>query len=161
MTSQLLIQQLSLEDSVSYGLIREMANSDKNYRGHRDKEKTLSPSELKVILNFNQNAISLGAFLHNELVGIISMGWLLEESTLFGLFVTNACRRQGIGRKLSEKVVQLAGEKASKVLKLEVLRENASALALYESMGFSSTRRNQKSLKMILVTHPPPYSNLR
>lgn len=156
MTKQLSIRQLQLRDTVSYGLIRVMANSDANYRGHRDEEKNLSPSELEAVINSNQNAISLGAFLHNELVGIISMGWLLEESTLFGLYVTTSCRRQGIGRKLSEKVVQMADEKKSKVLKLEVLRKNTGALDLYESMGFSSTRRNQKSLKMVLVTHPSP-----
>ncbi|MFT7686858.1 MAG: ribosomal protein S18 acetylase RimI-like enzyme [Candidatus Azotimanducaceae bacterium] len=156
MNSAIVIRILTLDDTVSYGAIREKANADLKYRGRRDPEKKLSVPEITALLSASQNSISLGAFLDKELVGIISMGWQSDESTLFGLYVLENNRREGVGRKLSNEVIKMADERQSKVLKLEVLRENKSALALYESIGFSSSRRNQTSLKMVYITHQTP-----
>ena len=68
-------------------------------------------------------------------VGYLDLGLSEEGNNVADLYVDQAYRRKGWGRKLLGKAVELAGDKP---LTLQVDVDNAAAVALYESMGFQT-----------------------
>jgi ribosomal protein S18 acetylase RimI-like enzyme len=59
------------------------------------------------------------------------------------VIVTQAWRNKGIGRKLIEKVINIAGEKGCSKVTLEVREDNHNAKHLYHSLGFSDAEPRQ------------------
>ncbi len=55
---------------------------------------------------------------------------------LYSLAVDKNCRGKGLGRKLLAKLEQLAKERGSTYLRLEVKASNSQAIALYKSSGY-------------------------
>jgi ribosomal protein S18 acetylase RimI-like enzyme len=64
-----------------------------------------------------------------------------DESYLVGMWVDPAARGGGVGRALVRTVVDRARAQGRRRVVLEVAHENASAVALYERMGFVATGR--------------------
>lgn len=65
---------------------------------------------------------------NRKVVGFVAC----TEEELAWLYVDPACMRRGIGRKLSEHVLQ----KFPEIRYMEALKGNIPALSLYESLGF-------------------------
>lgn len=64
--------------------------------------------------------------------------WLVgDEVHILNLAVDPDRRQAGIGRALVDLVMQEADERGVRLITLEVRRGNASALALYQRLGFS------------------------
>ena len=59
------------------------------------------------------------------------------ESHILNLCVHPACHRQGYGRQLLTKLIELAQEHHADVTLLEVRPTNAAAVTLYRNMGFN------------------------
>jgi len=148
------IRRLSDTDADVYTVLRKEANTDKNYRGNRDPENGLSPNESQRLMA-SANTIVIGAFTNDELAGMVSLGWMNKNFTLFGLFVLEKYRRKGIGQTLTSAVIEQSKDLNAKTIRLEVILSNKEAISLYEKMGFSYLRRNCNSLKLILVIKPP------
>jgi len=71
--------------------------------------------------------------------------WLLsEEIQILNLAVAPEERRRGIGRTLLEAVLGEARERGVREVSLEVAEENAPAIRLYESAGFSVVGRRRR-----------------
>ena len=68
--------------------------------------------------------------------GIVNLGVRGERGWIGGLGVVPSARRKGLGRALMEAVLA----DAPPVVTLEVLEQNESAIALYESLGFELVR---------------------
>jgi ribosomal protein S18 acetylase RimI-like enzyme len=65
--------------------------------------------------------------------------WLESEDCWFeDLYVSESARRAGLGRALVEAAAERARERGCRRIQLDVNEANAGALALYESLGFSS-----------------------
>jgi len=62
--------------------------------------------------------------------------WMKRIWILNDMFVTPHARRQGIGRRLMERAVQLAVETRARGLALATAHDNGPAKKLYEAMGF-------------------------
>jgi len=62
-------------------------------------------------------------------------------AVLMDLAVEESRRRQGVGRALLEAVKAWARERGAEFLELGVLSQNLPAIGLYESFGFSESRR--------------------
>ena len=69
-------------------------------------------------------------------VGVANLGVRGDRSWIGGIGVVPEARRRGIGRLLMEELIALAPP----VVTLEVLEQNAPAIALYEMLGFERTR---------------------
>ena len=86
-----------------------------------------------------------GAFVDAQLVGIVGLGFepwedAQHKATLFGLYVTQVFRGQGLGEDLVQAVLSLAGQEPEiKVIELTVSANSPAALALYQRCGFEQS----------------------
>ena len=120
------------------------------FRGRREPEQPLSVEESQRILSNPPNNVVLGAFDESRLIGMVSMGWLGVNATLFGLFVIPNYRRRQVAKTLIKALSFEAAKVSCRNLKLEVLQQNAAAIALYESMGFLRTSTDSEDSQFIL-----------
>ena len=77
-----------------------------------------------------------GAFEGDRLIGFGYILCIVDDAELLRLAVREDCRRQGVARKLMEKLKETARERGLTRMSLEVRESNAPAKALYESLGF-------------------------
>ena len=86
-----------------------------------------------------------GAFVDCRLVGIVGLAFepwedARHKATLFGLYVTQALRGQGLGEQLVQAVLSLAGQEPEiKLIQLTVSANSPAALALYQRCGFEQS----------------------
>ena len=86
-----------------------------------------------------------GAFVDSRLVGIVGLAFepwedARHKTTLFGLYVSQAFRGQGLGEHLVQAVVSLAEqEPETKVIELTVSANSDAAMALYQRCGFAQS----------------------
>jgi len=75
-----------------------------------------------------------------ERVGVCMLGARGDEGWIGGLGVVGSARREGIGDTLMQAVLDEARSRGMHEVRLEVIRENARAIPLYERLGFGLTR---------------------
>jgi GNAT superfamily N-acetyltransferase len=73
-------------------------------------------------------------------VGLANLGLRGDLTWLGGIGVMPAHRGRGIGESLTRVLLDQAREAGARELVLEVIVENAPAIALYEKLGFTRTR---------------------
>jgi hypothetical protein len=73
-------------------------------------------------------------------VGLANLGLRGERSWLGGIGVVSSHRRGGIGEQLTRALMDSARERGATKMLLEVITENAPAIALYEKLGFEHVR---------------------
>jgi ribosomal protein S18 acetylase RimI-like enzyme len=76
----------------------------------------------------------------DERVGVAMLGVRGREAWIGGMGVAPSARRGGLGRALMEAVIGEAGARGVSAVGLEVLVQNAPAIALYEALGFTTWR---------------------
>lgn len=74
--------------------------------------------------------------------------WDAEDCWLEDLYVTPEARGTGLGRALVEAVLERAAARGCRRVELDVNSENAAALALYESLGFTTGKTGGRDLLM-------------
>jgi ribosomal protein S18 acetylase RimI-like enzyme len=84
---------------------------------------------------------SLVAYEGNETVGLANLGLRGDRTWLGGVGVVQSHRRRGIGEELSRALLDQARAAGAREMVLEVIDANAPAIALYEKLGFETTRR--------------------
>jgi ribosomal protein S18 acetylase RimI-like enzyme len=77
-----------------------------------------------------------------------SVWWDAEDCWLEDLFVSDAARGMGLGRALTEAVLERARERGCGRVELDVNSENPPALALYRSLGFETGKTGGQDLLM-------------
>ncbi len=84
---------------------------------------------------------------NNHPVGVVFVD-RIEPQKLYidNLYVRPAYRQQGIGRCLLQRVDALADELRCPSIELTVTAQNHSAVQLYESLGYSTTRYRMRRL---------------
>lgn len=91
-----------------------------------------------------QSTIAFGAFGDGELVGCVALEFSTRPKTshkahLIGMYILEAWRGKGLGRKLVEHALGYASQRPGiEVVTLTVTDGNAAAIALYEAAGFRS-----------------------
>jgi ribosomal protein S18 acetylase RimI-like enzyme len=73
-------------------------------------------------------------------IGLANLGRRAERSWLGGIGVVRDHRGSGIGESLTRMLLVQAREAGAREMVLEVIVENAPAIALYEKLGFARTR---------------------
>jgi ribosomal protein S18 acetylase RimI-like enzyme len=84
---------------------------------------------------------SLVAWVDEEPVGTVLVARRGNESRVAGMGVVPAARQRGVGRALTERVLADARVRRDRRVLLEVIGQNAAAVALYEAVGFTRQRR--------------------
>ena len=90
----------------------------------------------------SRNRSVFGAFIEEELAGVAGLCFNIREkakhkSTLFGMYVPDQFRKQGLGRLLIGEVIRYARTRpGTKIIQLTVTAGNAPAQSLYEASGF-------------------------
>lgn len=73
---------------------------------------------------------------NGQLLGFAGAHIIFEEGHITNVVVSQAARRQGIGRALMEALMQYAANLGVAYLTLEVRAGNSKAISLYTSLGF-------------------------
>jgi len=80
----------------------------------------------------------------SRLIGYMVMWFVVDESEIANLAVSEDARRAGIGARLLDHALAAARERRSAVVFLEVRESNTAARALYASRGFEIAGRRAK-----------------
>ncbi len=94
-------------------------------------------------------AVELCAFFHDRLVGTAGIEAVgtkdkVKHRAELGISVEKEYWGLGIGRALTAACIECARQAGYHQLELDVVRENAAAIALYQSLGFVEYGRNPK-----------------
>ena len=74
-----------------------------------------------------------------ELAGFAGIWCVVDEAQVMNVGVLPEYRNRGFGKKLMEALWQEAGKAGCTLMTLEVKKDNAAAIALYEHQGFTVT----------------------
>ena len=88
--------------------------------------------------------LNLIASVEDNVVGYVSINYVLDEATLLKIVVLQDFRRRGIGSLLINNMIDLLKTKDIKSIYLEVRDTNFSAKKLYEKYGFEKIHQRQK-----------------
>ena len=95
----------------------------------------------------NRLARYLVAVENDEIVGYAGTWLVINEAHVTNVAVSGQRRREGIGRLLMQKLMELARDNDMESMTLEVRVSNAAARHLYEQLGFveAGIRKNYYS----------------
>ena len=79
-----------------------------------------------------------------RILGYVVTWFVVDEGEIANLAVSDEARRTGIGAKLLDHALDVARERRSQIVFLEVRESNAAARALYASRGFEVAGRRSK-----------------
>ncbi len=105
------------------------------------QEKTDSADEIELLAELDGNAAGCAG------VHCVGRGEKTRHRAEFGISVDKAYWGLGIGRALTEACIECAKRAGYAQLELEVVAENRSAIALYESVGFVEYGRNPRGFR--------------
>ena len=83
------------------------------------------------------------AELDQRVIGYGVMSVVIDESHILNLSVHPDWQRQGLGRKLIQRLLKMARQHGAETAFLEVRESNRPALALYEDLGFQEIGRRR------------------
>ena len=131
------MSDLELRSGCSVSLAERTALFNAAYEGylvpfHID-ERQLAFMDDAFDLNLDASRI---AFRDGEPVGLGNLGVRGEDAWIGGVGVVTSARRSGVGEALMRELHEQARERGVRRVWLEVIFENAGALALYEKLGY-------------------------
>jgi ribosomal protein S18 acetylase RimI-like enzyme len=138
------VRQLASTDAEAFSALRREVTADNPIAMGltMDEELSRSIEGFRTQLSFPEPNAAFGAFLKDRLVGTAAVAWpstflsSRHKADLWGVFVSPLFRRCGIGRALVGKAVAHAQAQGARRVNLTVYVPNASAINLYESLGF-------------------------
>lgn len=87
--------------------------------------------------NQGERYLNLKISVDDQIAGFAITQIVLDEATLFNIAIAPDFQRQGLARRLLQRLIELLEEKDVVTLWLEVRGSNQAAIALYESLGFN------------------------
>jgi GNAT superfamily N-acetyltransferase len=96
---------------------------------------------------------SLVAVERQRPVGLANLGRRGERTWLGGIGVVPDHRGSGVGESLARRLLDQAREAGAREMVLEVIVENAPAIALYEKVGFARTRELEVLTLAVATAH--------
>lgn len=138
------IRRLNQTDATMYQKIRlnALLENPEYYSSSYEEERERSMEMIKERLSQN-HIVTYGAFIHHELVAIITLAKEQRNKTkhiadIFGMFVDKNHRRKGIAKALILHVIEVAKNQEIKRIRLSVTDSNQGAYQLYEQIGFTT-----------------------
>jgi len=139
------LRTLEPSDAALYrDLHREaLVDSPESFGGDLEVERAMPLEQIALGLRAGPASFVLGAFAESdELVGIAGFGRGRDGDAtgygvLWGMYVARARRRDGIGRELLMRIVEIArGIEGVHAIRLRVVADNHPAVELYRAAGF-------------------------
>lgn len=149
------VRQLIAQDAEQYLNIRleALQKAPEAFASSYEEEKNLSANKYMNRFQSPENSITFGAFIGNELVGIVT---LLKETKLklqhraniVAMYVKQEKREQGIGKALLTEAVQRGKDtEGIEQIYLSVVTTNEAAKQLYASFNFEVFGTENNALK--------------
>lgn len=100
----------------------------------------------------SKNAIEIAAFVDGRIAGTAGIDPIDDKEKIrhradFGIAIEKAYWGRGIGKALTLACIECAKQAGYLQIELEVVAENASAVRLYESVGFQEYGRNLRGFR--------------
>jgi len=89
-------------------------------------------------LTYNRAAIYLVARQDDQIIGYAGMWVVVDEAHITNIAVHPAWRRLGVGRRLMDRLVEIAQANRCRAITLEVRKSNLAAQNLYTQYGFTA-----------------------
>jgi ribosomal protein S18 acetylase RimI-like enzyme len=144
------VRQLTPDDAVLYQALRleSLQNNPEAFASTYDAEKQKPIAWFAERL---QRMAVFGAFRGSALVGVAGFSVqqgakMAHKGVLLGMYVSPQSRKDRIGRKLVEAVIDHARHLVE-LIQLNVVSDNIPARALYDSLGFSEYGFEKNALK--------------
>lgn len=109
------------------------------------QEKTDSADEIEILAEICGTVVGTAGIEH------VGRKEKVRHRAEFGIGIDQAYWGLGIGRALTEACIECARTAGYAQLELDVVAENKSALALYESVGFTEYGRNPRGFRSRLT----------
>jgi len=146
------IKKCTLEDScklreVSYETFKETfkeQNSPENLNAYLERAFNLTQLEKELSNRFSQFFF---IYFHNEIAGYLKVNVHEAQSEEMGdesleierIYIKSKFQKQGLGKYLLSKAMEMALESDKKKVWLGVWEKNENAIAFYKKMGFVQT----------------------
>ena len=119
------INKINLED---LELIKDVLESefDNFWNYNILKEEILSENSYFIVAKNTEN----------EIVGFAGTKIIVDEADVMNIVVRKSCRKEGIGSKMLENLINYSISKNLKFVNLEVNENNLSAIRLYDKFAF-------------------------
>ena len=139
-----MIRPIRNEDVEAYVALRREAlvNEPMSFASSVDDDLVSDPEVVREQIRKTPDTVIIGAF-RGDLVGVVGLyrdrhDKMAHKTHIWGMYVTPAHRRQGIGRALIDAALDHARSMAGVALvHLSVSSETPAARKLYESSGFT------------------------
>lgn len=151
------IRRLTQDDIDHFFTLRleALQTAPSSFLASYEDEKKLGASSFANCLDpNNSDNVIFGAFMDHHLVGCIGLYRELKikiahKSKLWGMFVQEKYRNQGIGKRLLKNAIQYAHNNfQSKIIHLTVESTNHQAKKLYEACGFKAWGNEPLAMKI-------------
>jgi GNAT superfamily N-acetyltransferase len=163
------VRKLTPSDASAFQALRlEALRTDPvAFASSYEEERDLPESTVAERLLATDDRAIVGAFDGDDLVGLAAwhreeMMKLQHKGFIWGVFVRESHRGQGLARRLLEAVIALA-RRADGILLLNLTAyaDNAPAIALYESLGFVVYGREASAICVDGTLHDDVHMALR
>ncbi|MGN8646093.1 N-acetyltransferase family protein [Gracilibacillus sp. HCP3S3_G5_1] len=150
------IRKLDVTDAENYYFLRleALQESPQSFAASYEEEKTNTVEIYKSRLASSHKAVTLGAFIDSQLVGVVTLVKeqlvkLSHRANIVAMYVKSAFRGNAIGKKLISTLIEEARKiEGIEQLYLSVVTSNESAKRLYESVGFEVFGTGKRALKI-------------
>lgn len=152
----MIIRQLNASDSKEFYQVRLLGlelHPEAFGTGADDFRKATDEQVKDQLGKSGQNDFSIGAFIEEKLVGVISLkrepkSSVKHKATVWGFFVVPQHRHKKIGTKILEKLILMAHEiEGLDYLRAIVTISDSNIKRIFESVGFSEYGIETKGIK--------------
>ena len=105
------------------------------------QKKAEDPKEIEILAEVDGMVVGMAG------IEAVARHWKTDPRASFGVSVVREFWGLGIGRALTEACIRCAREAGYSQLELEVVADNAAALELYRSVGFTQYGRNPRGFR--------------
>ena len=117
--------------------IRKIDAESAHFAAELEKRCFSEPWSEKAILEEAERGFFVAAYIDGAFAGYAGMLCVLDECDVCNIATVPEFRGRGVGKALTNALIESARESGASVIMLEVRKSNAAAIALYEKAGFT------------------------
>ena len=130
----------------------DLTHAETDYLLTYPEENLFTEAKFLKARSESKNAIEIAAFVDGRIAGTAGIDPIDDKEKIrhradFGIAIEKAYWGRGIGKALTLACIECAKQAGYLQIELEVVAENASAVQLYESVGFQEYGRNPRGFR--------------
>lgn len=155
------IRSLTTDDAAALQALRleALEQAPQAFGSSHEEERDLGPDVFRLWATPTETSVIFGVFVDGRLAGMAGVGRqsrlkMRHKAHIWGVYVSPNLRGQGLARQvLLAALAHIEAMPGVQQVKLSVSAGNASALALYETLGFQTYGREPAALCVDGVMH--------